>query len=358
MKSIQTVLASIVMLALGVTAATATPIFAITSGGRLISFDSSTPGSVLTNVAVSGVAGALIGIDFRPATGQLYAVGNNGGVGTVYTLSSTGATTPVYTLTTALAGTNFGVDFNPVADALRIVSNTGQNLRIAGFASSAFLTNIDGALSLTDVVGAGYSNNVAGASSTTLYVIRSTDGALYTQNPPNNGTLNLVGSLGTIPNDVLGFDVDGSGAAFASLNSGQLFGTVDLLTGAFTGIGPVSGFSGQVTGISVGSAAAVPEASIFSMLIFGLVSFIGYTFFVLNPWRGVGYFWTVNEALPDRAQALSESFSRWSSLRAFARECSACRIVPAAFSASASTSRRRCRAASAAALIPERRSCA
>ena len=119
------------------------------------------------------------------------------------------------------------------------------------------------------------SNNFAGASSTTLYVIRSTDGALYTQNPPNNGTLNLVGSLGTIPNGVLGFDVDGSGAAFASLNSGQLFGTVDLPTGAFTGIGPVSGFSGQVTGISVGSAAAVPEASTLSMLILGLVSFTG-----------------------------------------------------------------------------------
>ena len=30
----------------------------------------------------------------------------------------------------ALAGTAFGVDFNPRADLLRIVSNTGQNLRV------------------------------------------------------------------------------------------------------------------------------------------------------------------------------------------------------------------------------------
>ena len=52
--------------------------------------------------------------------------------------AATGAATPI-----VLSGSEFGVDFNPAADALRIVSNTGQNLRalpsdrVAAMTSSA-----------------------------------------------------------------------------------------------------------------------------------------------------------------------------------------------------------------------------
>ena len=128
----------------------ADPVYATTSSGQLISFDSSSPGALLSSVSLSGVAGSLVGIDFRPATPDtLYGVGNNGGVGTIYTINlATGVAAPVYTLTTSLAGTSFGVDFNPVPDALRILSNTGQNLRITGFATGTFATNIDGALNI------------------------------------------------------------------------------------------------------------------------------------------------------------------------------------------------------------------
>ncbi|MEK2481574.1 DUF4394 domain-containing protein, partial [Lactobacillus acidophilus] len=70
--------------------------------------------------------------------GLLYAVGSSGRIYTINT--SSGAATVKATLTadatdttlpfTALSGTEFGVDLNPVADRLRVVSNTGQNLRI------------------------------------------------------------------------------------------------------------------------------------------------------------------------------------------------------------------------------------
>ena len=131
-------------------AAQAGPIFANTTGGRLISFDSATPGTILSNVAITGVAGALVGIDFRPgAPGTLYGVGNNGGVGSVYVISTiTGVATPINT-GFALDGTSFGVDFNPVPDALRIVSNSGQNLRITG--GGAGVVNIDGTLNIGGV---------------------------------------------------------------------------------------------------------------------------------------------------------------------------------------------------------------
>jgi hypothetical protein len=60
----------------------------------------------------------------------------------------------------ALAGSAFGIDFNPTADRLRIVSNAGQNLRV----------NVDAGLTVTDadlnpgapnVTGVAYINPVA-----------------------------------------------------------------------------------------------------------------------------------------------------------------------------------------------------
>ncbi len=258
------------------TSAQAAPILASTLGGSLISFDSASPGTIITTTSITGVAGVLAGIDFRPADGALYGLGNNGGVGTIYTVNTTtGVATPVYTLASALSGTSFGVDFNPVPDALRIVSDTGQNLRIVGFASNAFVTIVDTSLGLTGVVGAAYTNNFAGALSTTLYDIRSTDSSLYIQNPPNAGILTLVGALGPTTNSQVGFDVSAAGIAFASLNGGTNFGTVDLTTGAFTQIGSVGGvFAGQVTGISA-VAAPVPEPATAVLLGLGLAAVLG-----------------------------------------------------------------------------------
>ena len=70
---------------------------------------------------------ALVGMDFRVQDGQLYGVGNGGGI---YTLDThTAVATLVSPLTVSLDGYFFGVDFNPAANALRIISNTGQNLR-------------------------------------------------------------------------------------------------------------------------------------------------------------------------------------------------------------------------------------
>ena len=71
-------------------------------------------------------------MDFRPATGQFYAVSN----GSRYTIHrATGAATRLgadgaFTLT----GTSFGVDFNPVPDRLRVVSDAdfgGSNFRLS-----------------------------------------------------------------------------------------------------------------------------------------------------------------------------------------------------------------------------------
>jgi len=262
-------------------AARADIVFANTTGGRLISFDSATPGSIFTNVAISGVLGDLVGIDFRPATPtQLYGVGNNNGIGTVYQINTaTGAATSVlsgFALTApgVTLGTSFGVDFNPVPDALRIVSNTGLNLRITNGGSGT--VNVDAALNIngvttTGIVDAAYTNSFNGATSTTLFVLQDnptgTPDVLFTQNPPNNGTLTLPVNLTINVSQLSGFDITADNRAFLSWNGGLQFGSLNLTTGQAVNFGAIGGgFAGQIVGIAV----AVPEPSSLAMIGMGL----------------------------------------------------------------------------------------
>ena len=99
----------------------------LVGGTELVDFtsDSSVTGN---SREVSGLVGdqRLVGIDYRVQDGKLYGVGNAGGV---YTIDDGGVATKVRQLSVALEGTAFGVDFNPAANALRVISDTGQNLR-------------------------------------------------------------------------------------------------------------------------------------------------------------------------------------------------------------------------------------
>lgn len=247
---------------------TATNIFAVTNTNQLVRFNSRTPGTVVTIGAITGLQGGenVVGIDFRPATGQLYAVGSNSRIYTVNRM--TGAATFVATLSTPLSGTNFGVDFNPVPDRLRIISNTGQNLRVNvndGFAI------VDGVINgpTTNVTGAGYTNSFNGATMTTLYDVSAATDILYTQNPPNNGTLVAVGPLGIDVSEVNGFDITPIGnAAFGAFTVGGTTGlfSVNLTTGAVQNAGAIGGGTTQFSGFAVETAATS------NFLVFGVTT--------------------------------------------------------------------------------------
>jgi hypothetical protein len=97
--------------------------------------------------------------------------------------------------------------------------------------------------------GAAYTNNDNDpATGTTLYDIDATRDVLVVQNPPNDGTLLTVGTLGVVTDGslVVGFDVAGSdGTAYAALNTANnkrsMLYTIDLATGAATLIGEIGG---------------------------------------------------------------------------------------------------------------------
>src|SRR5918994_5247503 len=212
--------------------------FGLTSANRLVSFNRAAP-AVRTAVAISGLQSGeqLLGIDIRPAgmpAGELYALGSTGRVYTINTTSgaatqksqlaadSADATNPF----TALDGADFGVDFNPVVDRLRMVSNTGQNLRInvdTGATTTDDALNSAGA-TRTGITATAYTNSFASACRTTLFYIDTATDSLLTTTDPNAGTLTELGSLGVNADSSSGYEIitaaDGTSSAIAVLTVG------------------------------------------------------------------------------------------------------------------------------------------
>src|SRR5688572_30485329 len=90
-----------------------TNVFGVTPAGNLVRFDRSTPANVTSIGAITGLAGgeSVVGLDFRPFTGQLYAVTSANRLHTVN--PSTGAATAVgAAFTPGLSGAVAGVDFS------------------------------------------------------------------------------------------------------------------------------------------------------------------------------------------------------------------------------------------------------
>ncbi|MBL8675030.1 MAG: DUF4394 domain-containing protein [Rhodospirillales bacterium] len=212
---------------------------------------------VTRTVPVTG-AGPLVGIDVRPADGMLYGVTADGKVVTIDT--QTGKATEKSTLKTMLpAGAHATVDFNPVADRLRIIGSDGTNLR-ANVDDGGVIT--DGALryAATDAnkdakpaIRAGaYVNSFKGAKETTLYDIDGALGALARQAPPNDGVLNTLGALGVATTGGIGFDIesDGNGGNRAWLLAGGMLHSVDIASGKATVAARIDGLPANVTDIA------------------------------------------------------------------------------------------------------------
>lgn len=275
------------------------------NGTQLIRFAAGTPGTTTTTMAIAGVTAdeSLVGIDFRPATGQLFALGVNAttGNGTIYRLDpQSGAATAVGTPgsiafvaadgVTAVelpdpATTGYGFDFNPAVDRIRVTTSTGLNFRLNQLSGTAvdgdavgLGTNPDGAIngsSVTGVSGAAYTNSVAGTAVTTLYALSDAGSQLTIQNAPNAGTQTVpltvrLGSSTLAFTSVNGFDIPSdvrvsannaavtSGSGFAALTVSGVTSLyrIDLATGAATNLGAVGSGSIGLRGLTVGQTHA------------------------------------------------------------------------------------------------------
>ena len=264
--------------------ASAELIIGLTTANQLTSFDSATPGSAGPTIAITGLVGGdtLVGLDrrpqFGPMNGLLYAFGVQGASGRIYTLNEiTGVASLVSTLNVPVSigpnPTDFGIDFNPTVDRLRIVSDLDQNLR----------ANVDTGVTLVDtplayatgdpnfgndpnVVAVAYSNNFGGATTTTLRDLDSRADILATQVPPNNGTLNTQFPLGVNFGGLAGYDISGlTGIPYASLivEGATTSGFYTIGGGGATLVGSVIGPQGvplTLRDIAAPVGTPVPEA--------------------------------------------------------------------------------------------------
>jgi Domain of unknown function (DUF4394) len=242
-------------------------LFATDTAGNLLRFDSRSPRHVRSKQITGLPAGVTLGgIDFRPATGDLYALGSDKVVYRVNVATAIAvAEGPAFeTAPAALNSGNIGFDFNPTVDKIRVTSDADDNIRLNPdegnlLAKDTSLTPAD-----VQVVGSAYTNSsfTAFATRPTVTELYALDIApskdrLWIQRPANNGTLIMPLSLGFDLGPNAGFDIVRSDSVG---NVGYVAGTqlgrnaaqlwrVDLATGKTRSLGRI-GKGVTITGLA------------------------------------------------------------------------------------------------------------
>lgn len=256
-------------------------VFAVTSTNALIAFAPGDPAVLTVNVPITGIGSGedVVGIDFRPSTGELVALGSTD---TLYVVDPTTgiATAAAASFTPSLSGTGFGFDFDPVADRARAVSDAEDNLAIDP--ATGTVTAPDTALAYgaadpnfgldPNVVALAHASNWFGAGSTTAYAIDSgfdvlarlgSDGG--SPLAPASGELATIGALGVDTTTDAALDVSPFGGMLAVLTTAAAVDSdlyrIDPATGAATLVGPI------VAGATVRAMAIEPPST---PLVYGL----------------------------------------------------------------------------------------
>jgi hypothetical protein len=248
--------AAVAVAVAGASASTSAATIAALQDGKSIVLIDTDKKKVMGSVKLAG-GGVLVGIDVRPADGKLYGVTPDGAIVTVN--AKNGKWDKTSQITEKLpAGAAISVDFNPVADRLRVLTSTGTSLRINVEDGK---TIVDGSLKYADadankgkapkVTAGAYSNSFAGTKETNLYDFDTGNKAYVRQAPPNDGVLNTLGKL--MMSAPVAFDIwsDGKGGNVGWLLSGGTLYTLDIATGATKAVGKVSGLKGTISDIAI-----------------------------------------------------------------------------------------------------------
>jgi len=179
-------------------------LYGLLSNQTLVRFNSATPGNLTMIAAISlptaQASDQIVGIDFRPSNGLLYALGYNSGGNSsdLFTINPvTGKATLVGTTGVAFTGTptGFGFSVDPVADDIRVVTNTGDNVTINPATGTG--TKQTSITNTNLQIGAiTYSQHFTGATQTTLYAYDFSDSGT----PANDNSLVTSGSIDGTPN--------------------------------------------------------------------------------------------------------------------------------------------------------------
>ena len=257
-------------------------VYGLATNNNLLTFDSKLPSTIRTAIPVTGVASGqvLVGMDVRPATGELFALGYNAATaqGQLYVINpATAVATPVGASTISMNlgdGQRVGFDFNPTVDRIRVVAANNINLRLNPITGALAFTDANLAFAMGDpaqgtnpAVGAcAYTNSFSNTTTTTLYGLDDSLATLLTQIPPNDGKLNTIGSVNLMLNladpstdmDIFYDFASNKNVALLTANTGtsnfDFLYTLELATGATTLVGKIG------NGIAVRDIAAAIDS--------------------------------------------------------------------------------------------------
>jgi Domain of unknown function (DUF4394) len=251
--------------------------FALSNGNQLLKINANNSAMATATTPITGLIASdlLTAIDFRPATGELYGVSSQSRIYVINQETGVARVIGTTALNPTISGTAIGLDFNPTVDRIRLVTNTGQNLRLHPETGAVAATDmaINGGTS-PKIESVAYTNNTAGSTTTVLYDIDSQTDKLYKQDPPNNGTLVEVGALGTDITMSAGFDINPAGdvaLAAVMVSSKWELHQIDLTTGKSTKLGDLP--AGNITGLAIPTAPvayAIDETN--NLLIFNFMN--------------------------------------------------------------------------------------
>jgi Domain of unknown function (DUF4394) len=239
--------------------------YATDTSNSLLQFSSDKPRKLRAKQITGLPAGVSIkGIDFRPASGDLYALGSDK---VVYRLNPRTAIAvpegPSFDrMPSILTGDKTGFDFNPTVDKIRVTSDARDNLRLNP--DDGTLLSVDTMLTPADVqvVGSAYTN-----SSFTAFATRATVTGLYAydvsgdmdrlwiQRPANAGTLIMPVATGLSLRSNLGFDIAGvNNVGWVAGQKMSRFGSrlfrLDPNSGRTREIGRIGDGSRTITGLA------------------------------------------------------------------------------------------------------------
>lgn len=247
------------------------PAYVLTSTGRILGFDTARPTKIKTEVRVTGLGAdeSLVQLQYRPANDLFYGLSNQR---RLYTVDpKTGATNLVRAtafISEALVGPV--IDFNPVADRLRVIASE-QNLRVdpndgtlAAADADVFFDGDDVSDNrIPQLAALAYDRNQNGAEATTLFALDVTSNSLVrvgsrdgAPDSPNSGRLFTVAEVPVSFTSTAGFDIEPDGdtayAALAPSGAGAALYRIDLKGGNADLVDPIDDGDRSIISLTIG----------------------------------------------------------------------------------------------------------
>jgi hypothetical protein len=267
-------------------------VFATTQSNQLVRFNAGSPGRIADRRSITGMhqGEQVVGLDFRPANGRLYALGSAGQLYVIDPATAIAEAVGPGRLRT-LATDDVGFDVDPQADRIRLVTSGGHNLRLdpdtgllvdgdpvtAGVQSDFELRYAPGEFErgrAPRIAAAAIVHRPAAGgrpARTTQYGIDRRARTLVAQGspprafrpmPPETGQLHTVGALAIDLGDgPLSFDISQDHVALLCVSRGpgsELF-RIDLATAALEPLGWIA-LEEPVTAIAIAPPRPAPAS--------------------------------------------------------------------------------------------------